>query len=146
MFNIQEIEHKNEDFSQSSLAVIINNQDKILILKRPMDLKIEHHPGKWCLAGGGSVKGETPLQTVLREVLEETGIKVQPSDMHYLFNKKENNKNYYFFHCYSNEEPKIMNVLDEHEEYKWIRADEIDNYDMIKDTSEIIKMAIRKTI
>ena len=39
-----------------------------------------------------------------------------------------------------------MNVLDEHEEYKWIRADEIDNYDMIKDTSEIIKMAIRKTI
>jgi len=36
-----------------------------------------------------------------------------------------------------------MNVLDEHEEFKWIRADEIDKYDMIKDTHDIIKMALR---
>ena len=33
--------------------------------------------------------------------------------------------------------------LDEHEEFKWIRADEIDKYDRIKDTHDIIKMALR---
>ena len=43
-----------------------------------------------------------------------------------------------------NQEPKMMNVLDEHEEFKWIRADEIEKYDMIKDTHDIIKLALRK--
>ena len=77
------------------------------------------------------------------EVMEETGIQLEPSVLHYLLNKRDGDKNYHFFYVRTDKQPNIMNVLDEHEEFKWVRADEIDNYDMIKDTHSIIKMALR---
>ena len=88
--------------------------------------------------------GETPLNNVIREVLEETGIELKADSTNYLLNKQEGDKNYFFFMARVKQEPKIMNVLDEHEEFKWIRADEIEKYDMIKDTHSIIKLALRK--
>ena len=126
MSKMNEIKHKNENPNQASMAVVLSPEDKILILKRP-----------------SALEGETPLQNVIREVDEETGIKLEPKMLHYLLNKREDDKNYHFFYVRTDQQPNIMNVLDEHEEFKWIRADEIDKYDMIKDTHDIIKMALR---
>ena len=78
MSKITEIKHKNENPNQASMAVILSPQDKILILKRPGSLREEHFPNKWCLVGGGALKGETPTQNVIREVSEETGIQLEP--------------------------------------------------------------------
>jgi len=50
-------------------AVIVNSNGLILVGQR-RDL-----PGQWQLPQGGIDKGETPEETVLREVQEETGIK-----------------------------------------------------------------------
>jgi|TARA_R110001583_G_C5661247_1_gene409653 8-oxo-dGTP pyrophosphatase MutT (NUDIX family) len=146
MFNINEIKHKNENLSQAAMVVILDPKDRVLILKRPGDLKAERFPNKWCLAGGGGLEGETPKENAIRETLEETGIKIELKDLYYLLNKQDGDKKYFFFYARTNKQPKIMNVLDEHEEFKWVRADEIDNYDMIKDTQKIIKMALRSTM
>ena len=143
MFKVNEIKHKNENPSQASMVVIISPADKILLLKRPSTLREEHFPNKWCLAGGGGLEGETPTQNAIREVMEETGMQLEPNMLHYLLNKRDGDKNYHFFYVRTDKQPNIMNVLDEHEEFKWVRADEIDNYDMIKDTHSIIKMALR---
>ena len=143
MFKVNEIKHKNENPNQASMVVIISPTDKILLLKRPSTLREEHFPNKWCLAGGGGLEGETPTQNAIREVMEETGIQLEPNMLHYLLNKRDGDKNYHFFYVRTDKQPNIMNVLDEHEEFKWVRADEIDNYDMIKDTHSIIKMALR---
>ena len=143
MFKVNEIKHKNENPNQASMVVIISPTDKILLLKRPSTLREEHFPNKWCLAGGGGLEGETPTQNAIREVMEETGMQLEPNMLHYLLNKRDGDKNYHFFYVRTDKQPNIMNVLDEHEEFKWVRADEIDNYDMIKDTHSIIKMALR---
>ena len=143
MSKVNEIKHKNENSNQASMVVIISPTDKILLLKRPSTLREEHFPNKWCLAGGGGLEGETPTQNAIREVMEETGIQLEPNMLHYLLNKRDGDKNYHFFYVRTDKQPKIMNVLDEHEEFKWVRADEIDDYDMIKDTHSIIKMALR---
>jgi len=144
MNSVKEIKHQNDNPKQASMAVIINFRDEILILRRPSDLPLNSYPNKWCVPGGQGLIGETPLNNVIREVLEETGIELKADSTNYLLNKQEGDKNYFFFMARVKQEPKIMNVLDEHEEFKWIRADEIEKYDMIKDTHSIIKLALRK--
>jgi|TARA_R100000951_G_scaffold19720_1_gene16628 8-oxo-dGTP pyrophosphatase MutT (NUDIX family) len=143
MSKITKIKHENENPNQASMAVVICPYDRVLILKRPRTLRKEEFPNKWCLVGGGALKGETPLQNVVREVEEETGIQLKPSTLHYLLNRREGNKNYHFFYVRTDKQPNMMSVLDEHEEFKWIRADEIGDYDMIKGTHDIIKIALR---
>jgi 8-oxo-dGTP pyrophosphatase MutT (NUDIX family) len=143
MSKITKIKHENENPNQASMAVVICPHDRVLILKRPRTLRKEEFPNKWCLVGGGALEGETPLQNVVREVEEETGIQLKPSTLHYLLNKREGDKNYHFFYVRTDKQPNMMSVLDEHEEFKWIRADEIGDYDMIKGTHNIIKIALR---
>jgi 8-oxo-dGTP diphosphatase len=55
---------------QSIVAAILNsNKDQILIIKR-RDVPV------WVLPGGALDQGETPEEGIIREVLEETGLKV----------------------------------------------------------------------
>ena len=64
----------------SSVAVIYRPDDEtfeILMGKRK-------DSGKWTLPGGHAEKKENPLETAVRELEEETGIKPEPSSMIYL--------------------------------------------------------------
>jgi len=54
----------------ASCCVVVNNKRKILLVKRSVEPKI----GMWCLPGGFMEIGETPEETALRELNEETGI------------------------------------------------------------------------
>jgi putative (di)nucleoside polyphosphate hydrolase len=60
---------RNLTFRAGTGAVIINAEGFVLGLER-CDI-----PGAWQFPQGGLDEGETPLETVKREILEETGIK-----------------------------------------------------------------------
>lgn len=63
----------------SGVGVILINKRYLLILKRSNKCS---HPGEMCLPGGMfENKDITLLQTVIREVLEETNICLLPSNM-----------------------------------------------------------------
>ena len=51
-------------------AAIINNEGKVLLTRRLDN-------GQWCLPSGGMDAGESPSETCIREVLEETGLHVR---------------------------------------------------------------------
>ncbi len=53
-------------------ALIENSNNKFLFLKRSKNSSWE--PGRWQLPGGMMEWGEKPLETLAREVTEETGI------------------------------------------------------------------------
>lgn len=51
-------------------AAIINEEGKVLLTRRLDN-------GQWCLPSGGMEPGESPSETVIREVFEETGLHVR---------------------------------------------------------------------
>ena len=51
-------------------AAIINNEGKVLLTRRLDN-------GQWCLPSGGMDAGESPSETAVREVFEETGLHVR---------------------------------------------------------------------
>ena len=53
---------------------IINSENKILIQKRSPQKKFE--PNVWAMTGGSVMKGETALDTLKRETMEELGIEL----------------------------------------------------------------------
>lgn len=52
-----------------SVVVYDETREKIVLMKRDDN-------GLWCLPGGGMDAGESVIETAIREVLEETGLKV----------------------------------------------------------------------
>lgn len=59
--------------------VYIFHQDKVLLFKRSENKK--KFPGFWSLPGGHLDEGEDALAAAIREVKEETGITIQPTDI-----------------------------------------------------------------
>jgi 8-oxo-dGTP pyrophosphatase MutT (NUDIX family) len=58
------------------VATIIERDDHILLLQRSQ--QIDYLPGCWDLPGGYIEPGETPAEAASREILEETGLVVDP--------------------------------------------------------------------
>ncbi|HEY0196692.1 MAG TPA: NUDIX domain-containing protein [Methanobacterium sp.] len=61
-------------FGLAVRALITDEDGKILILKRSVDSKT--NPGKWELPGGKVDQGEPFDEALIREVYEETGLKI----------------------------------------------------------------------
>ncbi len=52
-------------------AAVIDDEGRILLIRRA-----DNH--KWAMPGGAMAVGETPAQSVVREVFEETGVRCEP--------------------------------------------------------------------
>lgn len=61
-------------YHQGADVWIINSKNEILIQKRAPQKKLE--PNVWAMTGGSVIKGETPLETLKRETMEELGVEL----------------------------------------------------------------------
>lgn len=107
------------------VAAILEKEDKILIAK-----KREGKPlaGLWEFPGGKIEEGETPEESLIRELMEEMNIKVRVNE-------------YVGESIYDYGDGKVISLkgftaeiiegdikLTDHDEYKWITLEEICNY------------------
>lgn len=114
-------------------AVIICD-GKILLEKR----KGEPGRGKWTIPGGLVELGERAERTVIREVREETNLKVEEPELIDVVNNITINGNgeikYHFVivDYFVKLEGGTLKAADDAEELRWVGFDEVESYDLTK--------------
>ena len=106
-------------------AVIKDKEGKILITKR--NLK-KDQGGLWEFPGGKIESNETREEAIIREIKEEldVDIKVDRYLAEKVFEYPEKTINLIALECFIvNGKIKLM----EHEDYKWVNKEELDNYE-----------------
>ena len=141
---------------QSVKVFIINDMKKILFLRIQEGCG---GAGKWDLPGGGIEEGEDEKSAVMREVNEETSLKLM--NIKKLEEKKgkldipEKNVHsdwiFYIAECENTDvhmNPSHWKKLEghpEHNEYKWVDTEwELDQMEMIDDIKRIAKKLLKK--
>ena len=107
----------------SQKAIILSNEGKLLAIRRSETALVR--PLHWDLPGGDLDYGEDPIQGIIREVKEETGLAVEnpePFDVEAHINPGDE---FWVTIAYKSRCVSENVVLSyEHDEFKWVTADE----------------------
>lgn len=128
------------------VGAIIFCDGKILLEKR----KNEPGKGKWSISGGLVELGESPEQTVIREVSEETGLNVEKPEHIDVVNSIARDENGdieyhfvivdYFVKLRGGE----LKASSDAEELRWVRLAEVEKYDLTKSFREFFQRNERR--
>lgn len=101
--------------------VVVFNDDKVLVLKRP--------DGLLEFPGGGIEWSETPEQAATRETKEETGLSVANLKLigttSATFEKEGNQKHALYIVYRAETGSKDITISGEHAEYRWLSSNEL---------------------
>ncbi len=118
----------NHVYGLAVRALISDDNGKILIIKRSTDSKT--NPGKWELPGGKVDQGESFDQALLREVYEETNLKISLD--HVVGASEQNLHVIRAVHIIMS--GKIMDgeltISGEHEGYAWVFFEDLIDYEL----------------
>jgi len=106
-------------------ALILNDQDKVLLLKRAIDPSC----GKWDIPGGFLEESEDPIDCLRREVREELGAECEAGEIVAVCVDRygEGEDSFYTLNLYYKTQIDVEQIkLDlENSEYRWLGKDEI---------------------
>ncbi len=136
---MQSKKFKKEHIVTSVVAVIIDNEDRVLLTKR----NIAPFKGEWVMPGGKIDLGEPIVKALQREVMEEVGLKVEVEDIIDVFEHvTPGEENYHFIILYYLCRPlsgDIKNNHDEVAEARWVAQGELASYQMPDGTRFILE-------
>ena len=113
-----------------AVKALLFDQDKFLLVKRSDKARGEHH--YWELPGGRMEFGETPENALQRELMEETGLSANilcPLQTLSFFREEETQIVGITFLCKA--ESNKVRLSNEHDDFAWIRFDEITKYNIV---------------
>ena len=115
-------------FRLSVKVVILNDENKCLLIKRSMSSK--GNPGKWDFPGGKVDEGESFDQGLLREVFEETKLRISlERSLHISESESPTKKVIYLFM-----EGRLIDgevtLSEEHENHIWIERNQMADMDL----------------
>lgn len=126
-------------------GVIMQNGKVLMVQRGDED---EYLSGLWEVPGGKREPSEKTIDGCKREVEEETGLKVEVGDpigiFKYRVEKPEEIGEVTQINFLVKPIGKVeVKLSPEHKDFAWIKEDEIDNYNITKETKEIIRKAFR---
>ncbi len=107
---------------EQSGSFVEHDGDILLLLRSAHDT----YPNQWTLPSGGHMEGEDKYTAVIREIFEETGLKMQKEDMQFIktcymhLEEYGINITYYLFHTTISERKEIVLNKDEHADFRWV--------------------------
>ena len=128
------------------VGAVVINQERVLLIKRG------HEPllGEWSIPGGAMELGETIREAVVREVLEETGITVETSELLDVFDRVVRDAAgkvlYHYvlidFLCRRISGDPL--AAGDAAAARWFTREEVAKLQLPKDTTEVIRMGFEK--
>lgn len=134
--------HKKKELTKNAVAVIVNDDNKILLLKRSDEPK-QWMPSKWALVGGGVEKGETPEQACKREIKEETDLDAKKFVKSFTIQRNPDSIEHIFACRYSGDLTDIT-LNDESTNYGWFDVSEMKYLDTVPHLLEYISLVFKK--
>ena len=124
-------------------AVIVKDR-KVLIVQRVADE--EAYPNLWELPSGRKEPLESLEDGLRREVSEETGLEIMINELimafQYSYDSKGTIKDVTELVYRSDWISGEVKISSEHQNYAWITLDELENYNISKETKEAITLAL----
>ncbi len=130
-------EQEEKDLTKNAVAVIVNKDNRILLLKRGPNAPWE--PNKWSLVGGGVEDGETSKEAVLREIKEETGLNVKLLKESFAIQRKPDSVEDVFLAKFDGNDYDIK-LDDENVAYGWYAPEEMKFLDTVPNLMDYINL------
>jgi 8-oxo-dGTP pyrophosphatase MutT (NUDIX family) len=121
-------EAHEKDTDQVGLVVVLDSQERALILKRSDE--VGYAARRWSIPGGHIQEDESFEEGAARETKEETQLEV--SNLEHI--KSMDRLHFYVSHGFSGE----LEINFEHTDSAWVTYEDLDKYDIVKETKEIL--------
>lgn len=132
---------KNFNSRFEVVSCYVEHDGRILLLHRHNE---KSQGGKWGVPAGKIYQGEESFEAMIRELLEETGLRVKPNQLDYLTKVFVNHGGYDFiYHMFRTKleaEPPVTISSKEHQAFRWAIPQEALGMDLVDDLGECIKM------
>lgn len=129
----------------SAVGCVCFHKTDVLLLKRIDD---KSFPNLWGVPTGKIENNETPIQTIIRELYEETKIVLSADRLKFVdtfyISTEEMSFTYILYFVDFDLPPEIIINSFEHKEYKWIHVDQIGNLNLVPAVEETISQTINK--
>lgn len=113
------IEAVQEEYDFKSAVGIVQHKDKWLL---GLSTATDDRENRWCFPGGGIQRGEGPKQAVVREVFEETGLRVKVvGDVV----KHSSKPNVAFYHCKLTSQKQKFDMSKEFKALGWFKLNDM---------------------
>ncbi len=133
----------NNQQNYAMACVVVDQQGKVLLLKRAPDKKL--YPNKWFVVGAAPLSAEENFKEIaLREIKDELGVegKIVREGPKYNLETNDSNWTVVTFLAKISDNDIILNK--EHTEYKWINPNEVRQYETVPNTVEIVNYFLGK--
>jgi 8-oxo-dGTP pyrophosphatase MutT (NUDIX family) len=142
MASLEVFENRPFDFclELEVAACHVEAAEKLLLLKRGPN---ESEGGTWGVPAGKIEGNETPDEAAVRELFEETGIAIGVMDLQ-AFGKLYIRKPHVAYVCHlfriSMRKAPLINLSDEHTDYKWVSLAEAQEMSLISGANEMLRL------
>lgn len=127
----------------SQKAVIFREDGKILAVRRSNTHPLR--PKGWDIPGGDLEFGENAKEGICREIKEETGLEVCNLKVVDAISRFNDKNEYWIVVCYiAKAKNDAVKLSWEHDDFKWVTADEFLQLDALPHIQEFIRLTAKK--